>query len=94
MRCSASVKHRLEMRLASAILFLLSLAQCPPPPLQFTGRVFSNGGSAAFPLLPYIIYARRGEVALLLARVPVAKAEETRRPRLPWRLPVSDNKFI
>lgn len=51
-----------------------SLAQFPPPPLQFTGRVFSNGGSAAFLLLPYIIYARRREVALPFARVSTAEA--------------------
>lgn len=58
-----------------------SLAQFPPPPLQFTGRVFSNGGSAAFPLLPYIIYARKREAALPFTRIPIANAEATRRSR-------------
>lgn len=93
MRCCTRAKHRLKMRLAFLLFFSLSLQQFPPPPaLRFTGRVFSNGGSAAFPLLPYIIYARRREAALAFTRVPAADAEATRLSGHTRSLRVSHNR--
>lgn len=95
MRRCASVKHRLKMRLAYVgffffFFFLPSLSSLPSSPLQFTGRVFSNGGGTAFPFLPYIIYARRREAALPFARVSAAPHAHMAAPCAPLS---SDNHF-
>lgn len=70
--------------------FFSSPRSVPSPPLQFTGRVFSNGGSTAFPFLPYIIYARRREVALPFTRVSEALRAHMAAPCAPLS---SDNHF-